>query len=114
MQEQNSTKVPDDILAKQREAIAAGDPGTDKYLADAMKRPAGKNLEGALKHALVTVTDALKSNANALHKDRHHPLPFAVCKSDECVCNQTIINNTIALIARASELEAKGESEETK
>lgn len=108
MQENNSTKVPDDILAKQREDIAARDLGTDEYLADAMKLPAGKSLEEVLKHALVTVTDALKSNANALHKDRHHPLPFAVCKSDECVVNQTIINNTIKLIAKASELEPKG------
>lgn len=109
MQENKLTKVPSDILAEQREAIAARDPGTDKYLADAMKLPAGKSLEEILKHSLVTVTDALKSNANALHKDRHHPLPFAVCQSDECVCNQTIINNTIKLIARASELEPKGE-----
>ncbi len=105
-------KVPLNIIQKQRENIkkakAANDSGTDKYLADAMKVPTGKTLEEIYKHSLVSVTEALKSNANALHKGRHHPMPFVVCQSEECVVNRTIIDSAIGIITKKVDGEPRG------
>ncbi len=101
--------VPPGIIREQRQTTnvvkAANDSGTDRYVTDAMKLAADKALIVFLTDSMASVTSALKSNANALHKDRHHPMPFAMCQSEECVCNRTMIDNAIGIIAKTERLE---------
>lgn len=109
MNKPDATKVPLETIRKQRDTTnkvkAVNHPGTERLLADILDNPADKALIEILKNSLADVTSALKSNANALHKDRHHPMPFAMCQSDECICNGNIINGAIAIVTKTNRLD---------
>lgn len=110
----NSPTVPADVIEDQKIKIATNDPGTKRLLAAVLENPADKVLIEILKESLASVTSGLKSYANALHKDRHHSLPFAACQKDECVCGRTMIDNAIGIITKASRIEEiDGELEES-
>lgn len=101
-------KVPPDIIKKQRETTnkvkAANSPGTEKLVAKAMETSADEAVIEILKNTITSVTNALKSYANAVHKDRHHPLPFVACQKEECVYGRTTIDDAIGIIADTSRI----------
>ncbi len=105
----SSTKVPEHIIRKQREKIKklklAKSPETEKLVDKAMEIAADKALLIILKDSLASVTNALKSYANALHKDRRHPLPFKMCQKEECIYGRATIDNAIGVVTKASRIE---------
>ena len=97
-----STTIPPDVMAMQRKQVAANSPGTEKLVAETMKISVDKALIEILKNSLADVTSALKSYANATHRDRHHPLPFVTCQKEECIYGRGSIDKAIGIIAKAS------------
>lgn len=109
MQENKSTKVPDDILNLQKKRIAANQPEMDKLLVDIMKMPADEAMCRILKEGLVKMTETVKILSISIHDVRGHRAPFNACQDELCLVNKRQIDAAVALIARASELEPKEE-----
>lgn len=114
-------KVPPDIIDRQRDKIKkldlAKSPATEKLVGKAMEFTTEEALIEILKNTITSVTNALKSYANAVHKDRHHPLPFAACQIDECIYGRTTIDDAIGIVidtSRIKEIDKELEDEDVK
>lgn len=105
----DSTIVPDDMLALQRKRIAANQPEMDKLLEDMMDKPIWKTIAKAYRDGLVNMIDTLKTVSKVVHDMSGHQISFSVCPDEFCKTANVQINEGIKLIARASELEPKGE-----
>lgn len=109
MQEKSSTKVSDDLLALQRQRIAINQPAMGNLLTDMMDKPIWKTIANAYKNGLVNMIDTLKTVSKVVHDMSGHQISFSVCPDEFCKTANVQINEGIKLIARASELEPKGE-----